>query len=365
MNTVRPFRQPSRGGPPQKGQKFQKPQQPARASAPPPATARALAQRAIFLILERHLPLEDTLSEATGWTKLAPRDRAFTRLLVATVLRRLGQIDDILGKLVQKMPEGRDAYVRQILRVAAAQLLFLDTPPHAAVDEAIKVTRGAGLKAMVNAVLRKVATQRQELLRAQDVGRLNLPDWLWRSWCDAYGEDKTRAIVRAHTFEPPMDLTLRDPAAAPIWAERLKGRMLPNGSIRLAKPRLVPSLEGFAQGVWWVQDAAASFPAQLLGDVRGKQVIDLAAAPGGKTLQLAAAGAHVTALDQSRERLERLFENLERMRLSADIDVGDARYYRRKSRSMRSCWTRLAARRGPPGAIRTLSGTKRPRRWRV
>ncbi len=274
------------------------------------------------------MPLEDTLTGAEDWMKLAPRDRAFTRLMVATVLRRLGQIDDILGQLVQRTPEGKEAYVRQILRVAAAQLLFLDTQPHAAIDEAVKMTRGTGMKAMVNAVLRKVATQKHALLRAQDSERLNLPDWLWRSWCEAYGEANTRAISRAHTFEPPLDITLRDPAAAPIWAERLKGRMLPNASIRIGKPRRVPTLEGFAQGVWWVQDAAATFPALLLGDVSGKQVIDLAAAPGGKTLQLAAAGAQVTALDQSRERLERLFENLERTKLSADTDVADARYYR-------------------------------------
>ena len=156
--------------------------------------------------------------------KLAPRDRAFARLLVATVLRRLGQIDDILTQLVQRPPEGKDAYVQQILRVAAAQLLFLDTPPHGAVDEAVKMTRGPGMKAMVNAVLRKISTQRHALLRVQDGERLNLPDWLWRSWCEAYGEANTRAISRAHTFEPPLDITMRDSATTPIWAERLEGR---------------------------------------------------------------------------------------------------------------------------------------------
>jgi 16S rRNA (cytosine967-C5)-methyltransferase len=323
MTITRPGRPKVRGGQPvKKGH---------RPGLVHPPSARAVAQRSIYLMLDRHLPLEETLTEAPDWLKLSPRDRAFARLLVATVLRRLGQIDAILAQLVQRMPDGRDAYVRQILRVSAAQLLFLDTPPHAAVDEAAKMTRGAGLKAMVNAVLRKIATERNRLLRGQDVERLNLPDWLWRSWREAYGEERTRAISRAHTFEPPLDLTLRDPDAAPIWAERLKGRVLPNGSVRLPKPRLVPTLEGFAQGVWWVQDAAASFPARLLGDVAGKHVVDLAAAPGGKTLQLAADGAHVTALDQSRERLERLFENLERMGLKAEIEVADARYWRPQS----------------------------------
>ncbi len=322
MNTPRPPYPPRRDGAPQSPRRDGGPQR--------TPTARALAQRAIYLIIDRHIPLEDTLTGAEDWMKLAPRDRAFCRLLVATVLRRLGQIDDIIRQLVQRTPEGKDAYVQQILRVGAAQLLFLETPPHAAIDEAVKMIRGAGMKAMVNAVLRKVATQRHALLRAQDSERLNLPDWLWCSWCEAYGEANTRAISRAHTFEPPLDMTMRDPSTLDIWAERLKGRTLPNGSVRLGKPKAVPMLEGFAQGVWWVQDAAATFPALLLGDVKGQKIIDLAAAPGGKTLQLAAGGAEVTALDQSRERLERLFENLERMKLSADTDVADARYYRAK-----------------------------------
>jgi 16S rRNA (cytosine967-C5)-methyltransferase len=323
MISPRPPHPPRRDGAPQK------PGRPAGAQNRTP-TARALAQRAIYLIIDRHIPLEDTLTGAEDWVKLAPRDRAFARLLVATVLRRLGQIDDILTQLVQRPPEGKDAYVQQILRVAAAQLLFLDTPPHGAVDEAVKMTRGPGMKAMVNAVLRKISTQRHALLRAQDGERLNLPDWLWRSWCEAYGEANTRAISRAHTFEPPLDITMRDSATTPIWAERLEGRALPNGSVRLGKPKRVPTMEGFAQGVWWVQDAAATFPALLLGDVSGQKIIDLAAAPGGKTLQLIAGGASVTAVDQSRERLERLFENLERMEFSADTDVADARYYRPK-----------------------------------
>lgn len=356
MNSQRPPQEPPRGGMPNRDRRDGGPQRfhrdgpsgpgpnrrdgaPSRPGGKPgqaggkreKPTARGLAQRAIYLILDRQMPLETTLTGAEDWMKLAPRDRAFTRLMVATVLRRLGQIDDILGQLINKMPDGRDAYVRQILRVAAAQLLFLETPPHAAIDEAVKMTRGAGLKAMVNAVLRKVATQKHALLRAQDSERLNLPDWLWKRWCEAYGEENTRAISRAHTFEPPLDITLRDPASASVWAERLAGRALPNHSVRIGKPKPVPMLTGFAHGVWWVQDAAATFPARLLGDVDGKTVIDLAAAPGGKTLQLAAAGAHVTALDQSRERLERLFENLERMKLSADTDVADARYYRPKS----------------------------------
>ena len=294
------------------------------------ASARRAAQRALHLILDRQVALEEALSGSAEWQKLSPRDRAFARLLVATALRRLGQIDDALGQLVQKRPEGRDAYVWQVLRIGAAQLLFLDVPAHAAVDQAATMTRGAGMKAMVNAVLRKIAGQRHELLRAQDPGKLNLPEWLWRSWCDAYGEEQARAIVQAQMEEPPLDLTMVADADPVVWAERLGGRVLPNGSVRLAKAKRVPTLEGFAQGVWWVQDAAATLPVKLLGGLQGKRVIDLAAAPGGKTLQLAAAGAEVTAVDQSRERLERLFENLERMSLSADTEVADARHYRVK-----------------------------------
>ncbi|MCA8928202.1 MAG: MFS transporter [Alphaproteobacteria bacterium] len=328
MSDERPPRPSARSGSrrPAPASSARRPTRPPEAPSP-----RAAAGRTLYHVLDRRRPLEEAMAEDPAWGKLHGRDRAFARLLVTTVLRRLGQIDDAVGRFVQRQPEGRDAYVRHVLRLAAAQLLFLDTPPHAAVDQATRMTRGPGMKSMVNAVLRRLVEARGTVLREQDADRLNLPDWLWRSWCEAYGEAATRAIVRAQMQDPPLDITLRAGQDLTVWAERLQGRVLPTGTIRIAKTTHVPNLFGYGQGVWWVQDAAAALPARLMGDVHGKSVVDLAAAPGGKTLQLAAAGAQVMAVDQSRERLERLFENLERTNLSADTDVADGRYWRPRS----------------------------------
>ena len=325
MSDERPSRPSERGGQrrPATASHARRPAAPAETPSP-----RYAAQRVLFQVLERRRPLDEAMLEEPSWTKIHGRDRAFARLLATTVLRRLGQIDDAVGRFVQRPPVGKDAYVQHVLRLAFAQLMFLDTPPHAAVDQATRMTSGTGMKAMVNAVLHRLVEARATLFREQDAERLNLPDWLWRSWCETYGEPTTRAIVRSQMNEPPMDITVRHGQSVSVWAERLGGRVLPNGTIRLASTAHVPSLDGFGQGTWWVQDAAATLPALLMGDVSGKTIVDLAAAPGGKTLQLVAAGAKVTAVDQSRERLERLFENLERTNLSADTDVADGRYWK-------------------------------------
>jgi 16S rRNA (cytosine967-C5)-methyltransferase len=160
------------------------------------------------------------------------------------------------------------------------------------------------------------------LVETQDAPRLNTPDWLWESWTAAYGEEMTRAIATVHLAEPPLDLSVADDPQA--WAERLGGAVLPTGTVRLSKTARVTEIEGFAEGKWWVQDAASALPVRLLGNVAGKSVLDLCAAPGGKTLQLASGGAHVTALDRSRPRLARLEDNLSRMNLEAKIVCADA-----------------------------------------
>jgi 16S rRNA (cytosine967-C5)-methyltransferase len=325
MPNERPPRPSDRGGASRPSSAFR----PARAiRAPQPPSPRYAAQQVLHQVLDRRRPLDEAILEEPTWTKIHGRDRGFARVLVTTVLRRLGQIDDALGHFVQREPEGKDAYVKNVLRLAAAQLMFLDTPPHAAVDQATTMTRGAGMKSMVNAVLRRLSESRSTLFKEQDAAKLNLPDWLWRSWCEAYGEPVTREIVRAQMQDPPLDITLRVGEFPEVWAERLQGRVMPTGTIRIAKTTHVPSLFGFGQGAWWVQDGAAALPAKLFGDVTDKTIVDLAAAPGGKTLQLVAAGAKVIAVDQSRERLERLFENLERTNMSAETDVADGRYWK-------------------------------------
>ncbi len=256
---------------------------------------------------------------------LSSRDRAFVRLLVTTVLRRLGQVDAVIGHYLERPLPRKAAAGHDILRLGAAQLLFLKTPPHAAVDTAVEMTRARGFTPhlkLVNAVLRRMSREGAALVETQDAPRLNTPDWLWESWTAAYGEEMTRAIATVHLAEPSLDLSVADDPQA--WAERLGGAVLTTGTVRLAKTARVTEMEGFAEGQWWVQDAASALPVRLLGNVAGKSVLDLCAAPGGKTLQLASGGAHVTALDRSRPRLARLEDNLSRMNLEAKIVCADA-----------------------------------------
>ena len=233
--------------------------------------------------------------------RLEPRDRAFVRLLLATTLRRLGEIDEVLGALIERPFEGANAAGRQVLRLGAAQLLFLGTPAHAAVDTSVRLVVDAGLphlKGLANAVLRRVAREGVALLGDRDPARLNTPQWLWQSWAATYGEEATRAIAAAHLIEAPLDLTPRADAAVLGGSPRRRAAADRHAS---AAPTggAIAELPGFAEGAWWVQDAAATLPARLLGDVAGKRVADLCAAPGGKTLQLCAAGAQVTAVDIS------------------------------------------------------------------
>jgi 16S rRNA (cytosine967-C5)-methyltransferase len=289
-----------------------------------PVASRRVALEILTACLDKGQPLDDALARHPGFADLDPRDRAFVRLLLATTLRRLGEIDEVLGMLIERPLEGGNAAGCQVLRLGTAQLLFLGTPAHAAVDTSVRLVVDAGLphlKGLANAVLRRIAREGATLLGDRDPARLNTPHWLWQSWTESYGEATTRAIAAAHLIEAPLDLTPRSDAM--FWAGRLDGELLPTGTIRRASG-LVTDLPGFAEGAWWVQDAAATLPARLLGDLSGKHVADLCAAPGGKTLQLAAAGAEVTAVDVSARRLIRLGENLARTGLSAELVTADA-----------------------------------------
>jgi 16S rRNA (cytosine967-C5)-methyltransferase len=287
--------------------------------------SRRAALDLLVACLDKGQPMDDALARHPGFASLDPRDRAFVRLLLATTLRRLGEIEEVLANLIERPLEGANATGRQVLRLGAAQLLFLGTPAHAAVDTSVRLVLDAGLphlKGLANAVLRRVAREGAALLGDRDPALLNTPHWLWQSWSEAYGEEATRAIAAAHLIEAPLDLTPR--ANAEFWAGRLEGELLPTGTIRRTAGGAVTELPGFAEGAWWVQDAAATLPVRLLGDVAGKRVADLCAAPGGKTLQLAAAGAHVTAVEISARRMVRVAENLARAGLSADLVTGDA-----------------------------------------
>lgn len=303
----------------------QGPDRVSRAAADPDrgVPARAAALTVLRQVLRHHRSLDEVLETDGEVAALPGRDRAFVRLLAATVLRRHGQLDELLTRYLER-PQTVDAEAIEILRLGAAQLLFLGTPPHAAVDTAVDLARRQAprFRGLVNAVLRRLADQGRDLEAAQDAARQNTPDWLWRSWSAAYGVDTARRIAEAHLVEPPLDFTVKgDPAA---WADQLGGVVLPTGTVRRAMGGSIADLPGYAEGEWWVQDAAAALPVRLLGDVAGRTVFDLCAAPGGKTAQLAAAGARVIAVEQSATRAERLRTNLDRLGLTAELVVADA-----------------------------------------
>jgi 16S rRNA (cytosine967-C5)-methyltransferase len=294
-----------------------------------PLASRRVALDVLIACLDKGQPLDDALAQHPGFGQLDPRDRAFARLLLATTVRRLGEIDGVLDTLIERPIDGANLAGREVLRLGAAQLLFLGTPPHAAVDTSVRLVVDARLphlKGLVNAVLRRVAREGIALLGHRDAARLNTPQWLWQSWSEAYGEETTRAIAAVHLHEAPLDLTPR--ADPEVWAGRLEGELLPTGTIRRRAGGAVTELPGFAEGAWWVQDAAAALPARLLGDVAGQRIADLCAAPGGKTLQLAAAGARVCAVDISARRMKRLGENLTRAGLTAELVTADATKWR-------------------------------------
>ncbi|MGF1591780.1 MAG: RsmB/NOP family class I SAM-dependent RNA methyltransferase [Kiloniellaceae bacterium] len=290
------------------------------------ADARKTALALLRAVLDDGRPLDEALARNPHLAKLEARDRAFARLLATTCLRRLGQVDAAIDHCLDRPIRAKDVALRHILRLGAVQLLFLETPPHAAVSTALDLARGprlAGQRGLLNAVLRRLSREGAILVEGQDAPRLDTPDWLWSSWCAAYGEATARAIAAAHLVEPPLDLSCKESAEG--WADRLGATLLPGGSLRLpAGQGDVTRLPGYAEGAWWVQDAAAALPARLLGEVSGKTVIDLCAAPGGKTAQLAAAGAEVIAVERSAERLKRLRENLDRLQLAAALVEGDA-----------------------------------------
>jgi 16S rRNA (cytosine967-C5)-methyltransferase len=279
-------------------------------------------------VLDRHRPLDALLDPAGGdpaYRALADRDRRLVHAVVSIALRRLGEIDAVLAALVEKAPWRRAGGLRNILRIAAAQVLFMGVADHAAVsiavDQVAADRNAVHFRGLANAVLRRMARERDGLLAALDADRLDTPDWLWRRWVATYGEPAARAIAAMHRVEPYLDLSAKsDPAGL---AAILGATLLPTGSVRLLPSGPVEALAGYADGAWWVQDAAAALVPRLLGPVAGRRVADLCAAPGGKTAALAAAGAHVTAVDISASRLKRLSANLARLHLAAETVAAD------------------------------------------
>src|SRR5580658_603127 len=310
---------------------------PVRAGDPdavPGLAARRVAADIVDGVLRRRRPLDAMLDGASpqsaGLAALSERDRALTRALAAMVLRRLGTLRHLISLFLERGPPAQAPLVETALLLGVAQILFLQIPDHAAVDLSVRLVRtnreALHFAGLVNAVLRRVAREGAERLAALDPVVLDTPGWLLARWIKTYGEPTARAIAAANGHEPALDVTVKsDPEA---WAARLNGRVLPTGTVRAIAHGVVTALAGFAEGAWWVQDAAAALPTRLFGDVNGRRVADLCAAPGGKTAQLAAAGAHVTAVDRAPARLTRLRDNLARLSLAAEFVGADVAAWR-------------------------------------
>jgi 16S rRNA (cytosine967-C5)-methyltransferase len=295
----------------------------------PGLAARRVAAEIIEAVLRQRRPLDEQLDGEhahPGLPALEDRDRALVRMLVATVLRRLGTLRHLLsGYLDQGFPADAPR-VETTLLLGSAQILWLDVPDHAAVDLSVRLAqadrRASRFPGLINAVLRRVAREGREALRQTDGAALDVPKWLMTRWSARYGADTAHAIANALAHPPPLDVTVKhDPAE---WAARLRGRVLQTGTVRTVAHGPVSRLPGYAEGAWWIQDAAATLPARLLGDVSGRSVADLCAAPGGKAAQLALAGANVTAVDRSPARLARLEANFARLGMRAETAAADA-----------------------------------------
>ncbi len=299
----------------------------------PGLAARRAAARLLAAVIDKKTPLDGLTDDEHGhpdYRALEPRDRGLVRAILATSLRFRMTISALIeSRLDRPLPANATA-LAHILHVGAAQILFLDIPDSAAVNLAVvhakadpRTERFSGL---VNGVLRELARRKDRALPAALAGSIDAPAWFVERLRAAYGPERTRAILAMHRAEAPTDFTVRsDPEQ---WAEAFGGFVLATGSVRVPHlDRAVTDLPGFGDGRWWVQDAAAALPARMLGDVAGRHVADLCAAPGGKTAQLAAAGAKVTAVEASANRIRRLSSNLDRLGLGAKIVEADLTKY--------------------------------------
>jgi 16S rRNA (cytosine967-C5)-methyltransferase len=289
----------------------------------PGLAARRAAAALLAGVLDGRRSLSDQTGEGGPLAALTPAERARAQALAAGTLRHLGRIDGLLARFLDRRPPAR---AMNALRLATAEMHLDGVPPHAAVDGAVRLaragTKGRHLSGLVNAVARRVADGGAALWDRES--EVAMPPWLAEPVAAAWGAEAAAAIAAAHRSPAPLDLTPKRREEAARWAATLGAELLPTGSLRLPGRPQVSALPGYVEGAWWVQDAAAAIPARLFGPLAGKSALDVCAAPGGKTLQLAAAGAAVTALDASEPRLARLHANLARTGLAAEVVVGDA-----------------------------------------
>ncbi|MDO6416588.1 RsmB/NOP family class I SAM-dependent RNA methyltransferase [Sphingomonas sp. BIUV-7] len=288
-------------------------------TAAPGMAARAAALRLLDAVLRRGLPLEGALDKAARGLDRS-EDRALAHAIAAAVLRHLGDLDAAIdGATKQRLPD--DAKARFVLRIALAQTLLLNTPPHAAIATALPLVDG-GPRKLVHGVFGSLTRAGVTLPDPP-----NLPADVAERWAEAWGDEVVAAAQRSSAALAPLDLSLRAVSRTAEWAERLGAVSLAPGHLRLPAGTRITELDGFEEGAFWAQDIAAALPARLLGSGEGKTVLDLCAAPGGKTMQLVAAGWSVTAIELAESRIKRLKANLARTKLVATIRLGDALTY--------------------------------------
>jgi len=290
--------------------------------------SRNAALSIIGQVLDKRQALDHVLESDSGFLALDTKDKAFIRMMVSTVLRRLGQIDDLISQ-AENREATKTPTLQNILRLGVVQIMFMAVADHAAVDTAVRLADEHGYtrqKGFVNGLLRTIVRIGPEWLSKQDEVRLNTPEWLLKTWTADYGLGEAAKIAEANLNEAPLDITIKNESDRNHYASVFKATELLTGSLRKTTGGRVQEFEGFDEGAWWVQDASAAIPAQLFGDLNGKVVVDLCAAPGGKSVQLASRGADVVALDRSANRLKRVVENAERLGLQdkIEIHVGDA-----------------------------------------
>ena len=287
--------------------------------------ARQAAYRILNEIFYKNKNLDEAMAQSQILETLQGRDKAFVRLLVSLVLKRAREMDSILEKLLRDpIAMLKPPQLINIFRLGIAQYLYLKTPAHAAVNTSVELAEAERIvhhKSLVNAVMRRLTREETAMLPDREAGRMNTPAWLWNAWMNDYGVETALDIVAANLGEGAIDFSVKNNPEE--WAQKLEATLLPTGSLRRDGGGFIPDLPGFVEGAWWIQNAAAAIPAKLFGDLKGKTVIDLCAAPGGKTAQLAAMGANVIALDRSAERVRRLTENMERLNLKVETVVAD------------------------------------------
>ncbi|MFV0431379.1 MAG: RsmB/NOP family class I SAM-dependent RNA methyltransferase [Alphaproteobacteria bacterium] len=286
-----------------------------------PLTARQIAYRALKKIYEQSLFIDVALENQRDYAKLTPQDKAFARWLVAGVVRYQKRLNEVLTNFWRREP---DLHIKIILQMGALQLLLGDNAEHAVVSETVSLCgkKDSQFRGLINAILRNIIRENIEDFNILDP-IVEYPRWILNDWSKTFGQQTAEDIARHSLSEADVDISFKMESEK-VLLELTKARPLPGGGARLKGHKgRVSRLSGFKNGAFWVQDAAAQLPVKLLGDIKGKKILDLCAAPGGKSMQMVAAGANVTALDAKERRMQRLVENFERIKLEVETITED------------------------------------------